>query len=86
MIKKSKTKSDFFELSIFRRRLTILVLLTLFLTLFLKTFYLQSMQRDFLQAKGNNYSNRNQILHAFRGKILDRNSEESGFDWNNYFL
>ena len=33
------------------------------------------MQRDFLQAKGNNYSNRNQILHAFRGKILDRNSE-----------
>ena len=75
MIKKSKIKSDFFELSIFRRRLTILVLITLFITLFLKTLYLQSMQRDFLQAKGDNYSNRNQILHAFRGKILDRNNE-----------
>ena len=75
MIKKTKTRPEFFELSNFRRRFTILVLLTLFLTLFFKTLYLQSIQRDFLQAKGGNYSNRNQILHAFRGKILDRNGE-----------
>ena len=75
MIKKTKAKPEFFELSNFRRRLTILVLLTLFLTLFSRAFYLQSMQRDFLQAKGGNFSNRNQTLHAFRGKILDRNGE-----------
>lgn len=75
MIKKTKTRPEFFELSNFRRRFTILVLLTLFLTLFFKTLYLQSIQRDFLQAKGSNYSNREQILHAFRGKILDRNGE-----------
>ena len=75
MIKKRKTKSDFFELSNFRRRFTILILLTLFLTLFSRAFYLQTMQTDFLQAKGGDITNRKEELHAYRGKILDRNNE-----------
>ena len=75
MIKKRKTKSEFFELSNFRRRFTILILLTLFLTLFSRAFYLQTMQTDFLQAKGGDITNRKEELHAYRGKILDRNNE-----------
>ena len=75
MIKKRKTKPEFFELSNFRRRFTILILLTLFLTLFSRAFYLQTMQTDFLQAKGGDITNRKEELHAYRGKILDRNNE-----------
>ena len=75
MIKKRKTKPEFFELSNFRRRFTILILLTLFLTLFSRAFYLQSMQSDSLQAKGGDITNRKEELHAYRGKILDRNNE-----------
>ena len=75
MIKKRKTKPEFFELSNFRRRFTILILLTLFLTLFSRAFYLQTMQSDSLQAKGGDITNRKEELHAYRGKILDRNNE-----------
>ena len=75
MIKKRKTKPEFFELSNFRRRFTILILLTLFLTLFSRAFYLQSVQSDSLQAKGGDITNRKEELHAYRGKILDRNNE-----------
>ena len=75
MIKKRKTKPEFFELSNFRRRFTILILLTLFLTLLSRAFYLQTMQTDFLQAKGGDITNRKEELHAYRGKILDRNNE-----------
>ena len=75
MIKKRKTKPEFFELSNFRRRFTILILLTLFLTLFSRAFYLQTMQTDFLQAKGGDITNRKEELHAYRGKILARNNE-----------
>ena len=75
MIKKRKTKPEFFELSNFRRRFTILILLTLFLTLFSRAFYLQTMNTDFLQAKGGDITNRKEELHAYRGKILDRNNE-----------
>ncbi len=75
MIKKAKTRQEFFELSNFRRRFMVLILLALFATLFSRAFYLQSMQKDFLQSKGGDISNRNEKLHAFRGKILDRNNE-----------
>jgi cell division protein FtsI (penicillin-binding protein 3) len=75
MIKNRKKKPEFFELSNFRRRFTILILLTLFLTLFSRAFYLQTMQTDFLQAKGGDITNRKEELHAYRGKILDRNNE-----------
>ena len=75
MIKKTKSRQEYFELSNFRRRFMILILLILFATLFSRAFYLQSMQKEFLQSKGGDISNRNEKLHAFRGKILDRNNE-----------
>ena len=36
---------------------------------------MQGMQTDFLQKKGQATSNRTETLHAYRGKILDRNNE-----------
>ena len=75
MIKKAKTKPEFFELSNFRRRFTIVILLSLFMALFSRAFYLQSIESESLQSKGGNITNRNEKLHAYRGKILDRNNE-----------
>ena len=75
MVRKAKTPSNFFELSTFRRRLVLLVLLSLFATLISRSFYLQGMQTDFLQKKGRATSNRTEDLHAYRGKVIDRHGE-----------
>ena len=75
MVRKTKNPSNFFELSTFRRRLVLLVLLSLFATLISRSFYLQGMQTDFLQKKGRATSNRIEELHAYRGKVIDRHGE-----------
>ena len=75
MRSKIKKKNEFFELSKFRRRFTLLVLLTLFCILFSRAFFLQGMQKDFLQQEGFERSNRNIELYAYRGKIYDRNNQ-----------
>ena len=75
MFNKAQSSSKFFELSKFRRRFVLLILLTLFTSLISRSFYLQGMQTDFLQKKGQATSNRTEALHAYRGKILDRNNE-----------
>jgi len=50
------------------------MLLSLFFILFSRAVYLQGMQKDFLQKEGGNRSNRIETLHAYRGRILDRNN------------
>ena len=75
MRSKIKKNHEFFELSKFRRRFTLLVLLTLFCILFSRAFFLQGMQKDFLQQEGFERSNRNIELYAYRGKIYDRNNQ-----------
>ena len=75
MRKKIKKNHEFFELSKFRRRFMLLVLLTLFFILFSRAFFLQGMQKDFLQQEGFERSNRNIKLYAYRGKIYDRNNQ-----------
>ena len=47
MRSKIKKNHEFFELSKFRRRFMLLVLLTLFCILFSRAFFLQGMQKDF---------------------------------------
>ena len=51
MRKKIKKNHEFFELSKFRRRFMLLVLLTLFFILFSRAFFLQGMQKDFCNKK-----------------------------------
>ena len=75
MRKKIKKNHEFFELSKFRRRFMLLVLLTLFFILFSRAFFIQGMQKDFLQQEGFERSNRNIKLYAYRGKIYDRNNQ-----------
>ena len=75
MRSKIKKNHEFFELSKFRRRFTLLVLLTLFCILFSRAFFLQGMQKDFLQQEGFERSNRHIELYAYRGKIYDRNNQ-----------
>ena len=74
MINTVKRQSDFFELPTMRRRFVLLILLGLFFTLFSRAVYIQGMQKDFLQKEGGNRSNRIEKLHAYRGRILDRNN------------
>ncbi len=74
MINTVKRQSEFFELPIMRRRVVLLMLLSLFFILFSRAVYLQGMQKDFLQKEGGNRSNRIETLHAYRGRILDRNN------------
>ena len=75
MRSKIKKNHEFFELSKFRRRFMLLVLLTLFCILFSRAFFLQGMQKDFLQQEGFDRSNRKIDLYAYRGKIYDRNNQ-----------
>ena len=75
MRSKIKKNHEFFELSKFRRRLTLLVLLTLFCVLLSRAFIVQGWQKDFLQKEGFERSNRNIELYAYRGKIYDRNNQ-----------
>ena len=75
MVRKAKTPSNFFELYTFRRRLVLLVLLSLFATFISRSFYLLGMQTDFLQKKGRATSHRTEDHHTYRGKVIDRHGE-----------
>ena len=72
---KNKVEKTFFELSGIRRRLILLLFLAGFLTLIFRAFYLQSLDKKFLQSKGNATSTRVISLYADRGKITDRNGD-----------
>ena len=74
MINTRKKQTEFFELSKLRRRFVLVMILSLFFALFSRAIYLQAMQKDFLQKEAKNRSDRNVILHAYRGKIIDRNN------------
>jgi len=71
----NKVEKTFFELSGIRRRLILLLFLAGFVTLILRAFYLQSLDKKFLQSKGNATSTRVVSLYADRGKITDRNGD-----------
>ena len=74
MINTRKKQPEFFELSKLRRRFVLIMILSLFFALFSRAIYLQAMQKDFLQKEAKNRSDRNVLLHAYRGKIIDRNN------------
>ena len=74
MINTRKKQTEFFELSKIRRRFVLLIILSLFFALFSRAIYLQAMQKDFLQKEAEDRSDRNVVLHAYRGKIIDRNN------------
>ena len=68
----NKVEKTFFELSGVRRRWILVLFLLGFLTLILRAFYLQSVNKNFLQEKATATSNRVISLLADRGKITDR--------------
>ena len=74
MINTRKKQPEFFELSKLRRRFVLIMLLLLFFSLFSRAIYLQGMQKDFLQKEAENRSDRTVKMHAYRGKIIDRNN------------
>ena len=74
MINTRKKQTEFFELSKIRRRLVLIIILSLFFSLFSRAIYLQAMQKDFLQKEAEDRSDRKVLLHAYRGKIIDRNN------------
>jgi cell division protein FtsI (penicillin-binding protein 3) len=63
------------KLPAWRRRLLLVGVLLGFVGLFARGVYLQSLHKDFLQKKGDARYSRTLILPAYRGKIVDRNSE-----------
>jgi len=63
------------KLPAWRRRLLLIGVLLGFVGLFARGAYLQSLHKDFLQKKGDARYSRTLILPAYRGKIVDRNSE-----------
>jgi len=63
------------KLPAWRRRLLLIGVLLGFVGLFARGVYLQSLHKDFLQKKGDARYSRTLILPAYRGKIVDRNSE-----------
>lgn len=70
-----KNRHEFFVLSKIRSRFVLTILILSFFALFSQAFYLQGMQNEWLQEEGFNRSNRKIILHAYRGKIFDRNGK-----------
>lgn len=63
------------KLPVWRRRVLLIGIMTLFAGLFARGVYLQSMHKDFLQKKGDARYTRTIPLQAYRGKIVDRNNE-----------
>lgn len=63
------------KLPAWRRRLLLSLVLLGFLALVGRGFYLQGMQKEFLQKKGDARYSRVITLPAHRGKIVDRNNE-----------
>jgi len=74
-MKQFSHQSDIFELSKTRRRVVLAVVLILFSMLFLRALYLQQVQQEFLQLKGDGFSVRKEVLYSYRGKIYDRNNK-----------
>ena len=74
-MKQFSHQSDIFELSKTRRRVVLAVVLILFSMLFLRALYLQQVQQEFLQSKGDGFSVRKEVLYSYRGKIYDRNNK-----------
>ena len=74
-MKQFSHQSDIFELSKIRRRTVLAVVLILFSMLFSRALYLQQIQKEFLQSKGDGFSVRKEVLHSYRGKIYDRNNK-----------
>ena len=67
-----KNRYEFFELSKIRRRLVLLIILSIFGALFGRAFYVQVIKKDYYQFKGFQSSNKKIDLPAYRGKIYDR--------------
>lgn len=63
------------KLPAWRRRVLLLALLSVFLVLMGRGFYLQTLQKDYLKKKGEAFTRRKVVLMPHRGKILDRNLE-----------
>ncbi len=63
------------RLPTWRRRVLLVVLLMGFALLMIQSVYLQNMNKDFLQKKGDDRYSRTLKLQADRGKISDRNGE-----------
>ncbi|HEY0563521.1 MAG TPA: penicillin-binding protein 2 [Methylophilus sp.] len=63
------------KLPVWRRRVLLIGIMTLFAGLFARGVYLQSMHKEFLQKKGDARYTRTIPLQAYRGKIVDRNNE-----------
>jgi cell division protein FtsI (penicillin-binding protein 3) len=68
----NKIENTFVELSGVRRRCILILFLAGFLTLIVRALYLQGLNKDFLQEKATEKSNRILTLAANRGKISDR--------------
>lgn len=63
------------KLPVWRARLVLVLLMVVFLVLIGRAVYLQSVNKNFLRAKGEARYSRVITLNANRGKILDRNGE-----------
>lgn len=63
------------KLPAWRRRVLLIAVLALFVGLFMRGIYLQSLHKEFLQQKGDARYSRSLVLQAHRGKITDRNGE-----------
>lgn len=74
MINTRKRQTEFFELSKIRRRFVLLILLSMFFALFSRAIYVQVIDKDFLQNEARDRSDRTVKLHAYRGRIIDRNN------------
>ena len=70
-----KTRHHIVKLPAWRRRVLLIGVLALFAGLFMRGIYLQSLQKEFLQKKGDARYSRSLVLQAHRGKITDRNGE-----------
>ncbi len=75
MILKQQNQRKLVQLPSWRRRVLLMLVLLGFVGLIGRSIYLQGMHKDFLQKKGDARYVRSLTLPAYRGKILDRNSE-----------
>ena len=70
---KIKSRKEYFELSIARRRIVLMLLLGMFLVLFAQAIKLAAFEKDKLQKESRQRQHRTLDLFPYRGKILDRN-------------
>ena len=71
------TESPVLELALqsWRARMVLLMLMAAFVALVARSFYLQVINNDFLQEKGESRYRRDIEVSASRGRILDRNGD-----------